>query len=130
MQSQALALPRQELPSKRLGMAYRGVGFTAPAAGPLIASCHVGMALGIDNASMGDTFPTELFEAIGCGLPLLVFLPSGAGGSNKPGLRTSHHCEWQHLRQSGSPVQGLLAAAGRRGRRCAEHQQFQPNGDR
>lgn len=44
-----------------------------------IAACHLGLALGIDNVSMRGTFPTKLFEAIGCGLPVLVFPRSEAG---------------------------------------------------
>lgn len=44
-----------------------------------IARCHLGLAMGIDNASMRGTFPTKLFEAIGCGLPVLVFPQSEAG---------------------------------------------------
>jgi len=44
-----------------------------------IARCHVGLAMGIDNASMRGTFPTKVFEAIGCGLPVLVFPQSEAG---------------------------------------------------
>lgn len=45
----------------------------------LIATCHLGLALGVDNASMHGTFPTKLFESLGCGLPVLVFPRSEAG---------------------------------------------------
>lgn len=44
-----------------------------------IARAHVGLAMGIDNASMRGTFPTKVFEAVGCGLPVLVFPRSEAG---------------------------------------------------
>lgn len=44
-----------------------------------LRSSHLGVALGIDNASMRGTFPTKLFESIGCGLPVMVFPRSEAG---------------------------------------------------